>query len=369
MTRKLRLITGIVLFLFVTGHLINLAFGLVSIDALDALRPWFMAPWTTTAGMALLIASMLVHGLLGLLALYRRNTLRLTGLDAGQLLLGLVIPPLLISHVLGTAVGATMSSSQPSYASVLTFYWVIDPIAGLQQVLVLVATWIHGCMGLFVWMRIQPWWPRIAGFAYPLVVLIPVLALLGLVEAGKEVIALQDDPTFMTTVAAGLDPLANVFGQLLEIKRNVLIGYGLMVVAVLVGRAIRLRAHTGVVRLSYVDGPELQAEAGPTLLELSRMNDVPHAGLCGGRGRCGTCRVRVIAGQDALPQQSPIEMDTLTRIAAPPAVRLACQVAPLGGQALEVERLLPAYAEPRDLHVEGGSAVEPVEPLSAGRAT
>lgn len=365
MTRKLRLITGIVLFVFVTGHLINLSSGLASVELLDELRPWFMAPWTTTIGMVLLIVSMLVHGLLGLLALYHRNTLRMTGLDVGQLLLGLMIPPLLISHVLGTAVAATMSGSEPSYASVLTVYWVMDPVAGLQQVMVLVATWIHGCMGLFVWMRIQPWWQRIAGFAYPLVVLIPVAALLGLVEAGKEVIALQDDPAFAATVAAGINPVMSVFDQLLEIKRNVLIGYGLMVVAVLVGRAIRLRAHAGVVRLAYVDGPDVKAKAGPTILELSRMIDVPHASLCGGRGRCGTCRVRVVAGLDALPPALPIETATLARIGAPPAVRLACQVAPVGGQSLEVERLLPAYTEPGDLHTNIGPAVGLDEPRAA----
>ena len=131
----------------------------------------------------------------------------MTKLDAGQLLIGLAIPPLLISHLLGTAIGEEITGAQASYASVLTFFWVIAPISGLEQVLVLIVTWIHGCMGLFVWMRLQSWWSRIAGFAYPLVVLIPVLALLGMVEAGKEAIALQGDPAFMAKVAEGIDPL------------------------------------------------------------------------------------------------------------------------------------------------------------------
>jgi len=363
MTRKLRLVTGIVLFLFVTGHLINLAFGLISIELLDELKPVFLAPWHNPVGEPLLVMSMLVHGLLGLLALYHRNTLRMTKLDASQLLLGLAIPPLLISHLLGTAIGEEIAGAQASYASVLTFFWVIAPISGLEQVLVLIATWIHGCMGLFVWMRLQSWWPRIAGFAYPLVVLIPVLALLGMVEAGKEAIALQGDPAFMAKVADGIDPLRDKFTQLMAIERNVLIGYGSMILIVLVARAIRLRAHGGVVALAYVDGPEFQVKAGPTLLEMSRMNDVPHAGLCGGRGRCGTCRVRIKTGLDTLPPAAPIEAETLARIDAEPAVRLACQVAPVGGQPLTVERLLPAYTEPGDLHAE---KIPMAEPLTAG---
>ncbi|MEM9441343.1 MAG: 2Fe-2S iron-sulfur cluster-binding protein [Pseudomonadota bacterium] len=360
MTRKLRLVTGIVLFLFVTGHLINLAFGLISIELLDELKPVFLAPWHNPIGEPLLIFSMLVHGLLGLLALYHRNTLHMTKLDASQLLLGLAIPPLLISHLLGTAIGEEIAGAQASYASVLTFFWVVAPISGLEQVLVLIATWIHGCMGLFVWMRLQSWWPRIAGFAYPLVVLIPVLALLGMVEAGKEAIALQGDSAFMAKVAEGIDPLTNMAAELMAIERNVLIGYGTMILVVLVARAVRLRAQRGLVTLTYVDGPEVRVKAGPTLLEISRMNDVPHAGLCGGRGRCGTCRVRIKAGLDSLPQVASIEAATLEQIGAEPEVRLACQAAPVGGQSLEIERLLPAYTEPEDLHAKKASMPAPL---------
>jgi adenylate cyclase len=359
MIRKLRLVTGIVLFLFVTGHLVNLAFGLISIELLDGLKPVFLAPWHNPIGEPLLVLSMLVHGLLGLLALYHRSTLRMTKLDASQFLLGLAIPPLLISHLLGTAIGEEITGAQASYASVLTFFWVIAPVSGLEQVLVLIATWIHGCIGLFVWMRLQSWWARIAGFAYPLVVLIPVLALLGMVEAGKEAIALQGDPAFMAKVSEGIDPLRESAAQLMTIERNVLLGYGAMILIVLVARAIRLRAHQGRVTLAYVEGPEIQVEAGPTLLEISRMKDVPHAALCGGRGRCGTCRVRIKSGLDTLPPAAPIEAATLAQIGAEPEIRLACQVVPVGGQPLEVERLLPAYTEPEDLHAGDGSLTEP----------
>ena len=253
-----------------------------------------------------------------------------------------------------------IAGAQASYASVLTFFWVLSPVSGLEQVLVLIATWIHGCMGLFVWMRLQSWWPRIAGFAYPLVVLIPVLALLGMVEAGKEAIALQGDPAFMAKVAEGIDPLRDKFAQLMAIERNVLIGYGSMILLVLVARAIRLRAHQGMVTLSYVDGPEVQVEAGPTLLEISRMNDVPHAGLCGGRGRCGTCRVRIKSGADSLPPAAPIEAATLAQIGAEPGIRLACQLAPVSGQPIEIERLLPAYVEPGDLRARKAPTAEPL---------
>ncbi len=116
LTVKLRLITGIVLFVFVAGHLANLALGLVSLETLDTWRPVFAAPWTNPVGKPVLMGSMVVHALLSLLAVYRRNTLRLKQFDAIQLLLGLAILPLLLPHVLFAAFAPTLTGAYPSYA-------------------------------------------------------------------------------------------------------------------------------------------------------------------------------------------------------------------------------------------------------------
>jgi adenylate cyclase len=51
--------------------------------------------------------------------------------------------------------------------------------------------------------------------------------------------------------------------------------------------------------------------------------------MCGGRGRCSTCRIRVSAGLDALPPPNPAEANTLAAIGAAGDIRLACQVRPL----------------------------------------
>jgi len=67
---------------------------------------------------------------------------------------------------------------------------------------------------------------------------------------------------------------------------------------------------------------------GFTILEASRWAAIPHASVCGGRGRCSTCRVRIVEGSDALPPAGEAERRTLARIGHPVAVRLACQVRP-----------------------------------------
>ena len=82
---------------------------------------------------------------------------------------------------------------------------------------------------------------------------------------------------------------------------------------------------------------------GHSILEASRVGDIPHYSVCGGRGRCSTCRIRVIEGLDKLPPAGSVERMTLSRISAAPDVRLACQVRPT--EPLKVEPLLAAHPE------------------------
>jgi adenylate cyclase len=81
-----------------------------------------------------------------------------------------------------------------------------------------------------------------------------------------------------------------------------------------------------------------------TVLEASRAAAIPHASLCGGRGRCSTCRTRIGAGLETVPVPSADEARVLRRIGAPPNVRLACQLRPMAD--LEVFPLLPPAAGP-----------------------
>jgi len=92
-------------------------------------------------------------------------------------------------------------------------------------------------------------------------------------------------------------------------------------------RTVR-RATGAKVEITYRGGPVVRVPAGPTLLEISRMNDVPHTSVCGGRARCSTCRVGVESGLADLMPPTGAEAKTLASIMAPPHVRLACQIRP-----------------------------------------
>src|SRR5689334_2502046 len=70
--RPLRLTTGIILFTFATSHFIGHAFGVRSVDAMQAASVVFLKPWQTSLGASILYGAFFIHAGLGLRALYRR---------------------------------------------------------------------------------------------------------------------------------------------------------------------------------------------------------------------------------------------------------------------------------------------------------
>src|SRR5262245_12857050 len=102
LVRNLRLASGLVLMAFVFSHLGNLMIGMHSLAAMEAWRATLMGPWQSPIGQVLLIGAALVHVALGLYSIVRRRSLAMSRTDVVQLTLGLLTPPLLLSHVIAT---------------------------------------------------------------------------------------------------------------------------------------------------------------------------------------------------------------------------------------------------------------------------
>jgi adenylate cyclase len=328
--RQVRLWSGLVLFTYLTTHYLNHALGLISIDAMLAGRDWFVVLWRSRLGTLALYGAITVHLLLAYWSLYRRRTLRMPAWEAVQLTLGLSIPPLLVWHVVGTRLAHELAGTNDVYTLVVLSLWKLDPIAGLRQTVVLIVAWLHGCVGLHFWLRLRPWYQRHARLAYSAFLLLPVLAWLGFAEAGREVSRLAGDPAFVPGVLATAR-LPNPAQRLVmgRVSRGVFWGHLGAVALVLGARAARerVRRRQGV-RVSYPDARQVVVPLGFTVLEASRFAGIPHASVCGGRGRCSTCRVRVIRGAEHLPAATAEELRVLGRVGAPAWVRLACQVRP-----------------------------------------
>ena len=85
----------------------------------------------------------------------------------------------------------------------LWVYFVQSPWHGVLQMVTLVVAWGHAMIGLHFWLRVRPWYARVQPAALVVAVLVPVLALLGTIEAGRQVAALAADPAWS---ARGLCP-------------------------------------------------------------------------------------------------------------------------------------------------------------------
>jgi len=338
--RWLRLVTGLVLAVYIVLHLLNLAVGLLSIDAMEQFRRDVTKLWYNPVGGILLYFSFLTHFLLALWSLYRRSNLRLKAWEAMQLTFGLLILPLAAAHMLGTRLRAELFNLEVTYEQVIALYW-MQPWQGWRQVTVLVIVWLHMTIGLHYWLRIKRWYPAALPYLYPAAVLVPLLALFSLWRNG---IALEPDIASPAWVDETLGPLSPQVPQLQSIE---LWALGIMValmLATLLARQVRraIRNRYGSFRLSMESGRRLTVPVGYTMLEAIRGAGIPHASVCGGRGRCTTCRVRINAGLDMLHDPNDVERRALDRIEAPKNVRLACQTWPR--RDLSIVPLLPPTA-------------------------
>jgi len=194
-------------------------------------------------------------------------------------------------------------------------------------------------------------------------VLVPVLALLGMIEAGRQVAVLAADPGWTGRAFANMTlpspQTTRVLEQITDILTWVFVG---ALAAVLLARLVRRawQRRRGLVRIGYPDGRFVEVIPGTSVLEASRLAGIPHAHVCGGRGRCSTCRVRVRGEIHSIDPPGEDELRVLRRIGAQSNVRLACQLRPRG--TIEVVPLLPPFAHAADgrrrVDLAGGSERE-----------
>jgi adenylate cyclase len=347
---KIRLISGLTLFTYVGCHLTNHALGNLSVPAMEAGLLVQKFIWQGLIGTAALYLALTAHFFLGLWAVYRRRHYGWRRAEVAQLILGLSIPFLLAHHLVVTRVDYSQFGTVKGYSQELYSFWVAAPFWGVVQVTLLVVVWIHGCIGMYYWLRLKPIFPRIAPILFAAAVLLPVLALLGFFQGGRAVGAMAGLPAWRdANLGSSQIGTAGENGWLEWLSQRTLAALAVLIVLALTARAIRsLRERTlRSIRLFYPHGRVVRVPRGFSILEASLMARVPHASICGGRARCSTCRVRILGDVSELPAPSETEQSVLRRIHAGPSVRLACQLRPLADTA--VVPLLPATLSIADL--------------------
>ncbi len=349
MTGRIRLWSGYILFFYVVTHLLNHALGLISLRVLEIGRVWFVFVWHNPLGQTVLYGALITHFFLALWSLYRRRTLKLSRWEWAQWILGASIVPLGVMHVVGTRLAHELYDVQAGYPWVLGSMLVGGWTAILRQFSLPLIVWLHACIGLhFVW-RLRPWYREWLPVLYAFALIVPIAGIGGAGIALRDVADLAQRPNFLAELFARaqvptLDQIANLYAIADALQYGSL---GLLVVLLLARPARSLwERRAGVVHLSYGERRKTSHATGLTILEMSRIAGIPHASICGGRGRCSTCRVR-IGGEDRakLPPASAEEQKVLSRVGAPDTVRLACQLRPPPGR-YRVTPLLPASAGP-----------------------
>jgi adenylate cyclase len=344
--RRWRLGAAFVLLTYVVLHFLNHALGLVSLAAMEAGRWWFLWLWRSPVGTVALYGSLSVHGGLALWLLYQRRTLRMPAWEATQYGLGLAIPALLATHVVGTRVAWWRLGADDPYGRVILGFWVLTPNRGVWQTVALTVVWLHGCIGLHYWLRFRRGYQRVRLPLFGAALLLPVLALLGFVSAGREVADLARTPGWTNVLLTATHaPRPDQSRALAAITAHFLDAYLLLLIGVVLARGVRrLRERRRSIHVAYASGRSVTVPMGFTILDASRVAGIPHASVCGGRGRCSTCRVQITEGLDALPPPTPAERRVLARVGTAPDVRLACQTRPTRDVAVSL--LVPASVDP-----------------------
>jgi adenylate cyclase len=313
---RVHIASGLVLAFFIAGHFINHALGISSIELMEAGRAGFNILWRSIPGTALLYGALLTHFALALDALWRRGSFRMPVGEALKILFGLALPFLLAEHVVATRLEFSLTGHVRGYTEVLRSMWISNGTAAFYTAALVIA-WAHGCLGIWFWLRGKLWFQRVAPIFHMIAVIVPVLAILGF-YSGMHASATAA-PTQNTEAPL---PLATLY----RIIYSFYAAFLLVISGVILVKFIPQRHK---IRIRYAGGRTVSVNPGLSILEASRSAGIPHVSICGGRGRCSTCRVQILEGLEGQPAAETRELATLKSIGAGVDVRLACQLRPI----------------------------------------
>lgn len=356
--RRLRLVAGLVMLSYLSGHLVMHALGNISFAAMQWGTQFHDFIWKSRPGTIALYGAFGAHFALALWALYKRDSFRMGVGEWIRLLLGFTILPLLIHHYAAGRYVYSQFGAVRNYDVVLTVYFGFFPWWGWRQITVLLIAWTHACLGIHFWLRARSGYRRFAPVLLAGAVLLPIVSLLGIWQGAREVLALgQADPEWLKAVVQN-GHLKNpaVGGPSWNHEVWLYWLYAILVGLALTARFLRghLQFRRGRILIRYANGRAVKVPLGWAVLDASRFGGIPHAAICGGRGRCTTCRIRVLRGFESVPSPEPSEQAALERLHAGPTVRLACQLRPRGE--IVVLPLLPPGVDDDEARRRGASA-------------
>lgn len=184
--RRLQLGSGILLWLYISIHMVNHALGIWSIDIAERGLHLAIGLWQSLPGTIVLYGAAGLHFALAIRTIYGRRHWSLPPAEWLRLWAGLSLPMLLIRHVVGTRVATSFYGFEPNYERVIVSL-LTSGTQGLQIAL-LAPGWVHGSLGLWFHLRRRAFFRRARFVLLALLVMLPVLSAAGFVQMTRAIV-------------------------------------------------------------------------------------------------------------------------------------------------------------------------------------
>ena len=330
--RRSRTISGCILFFYVFTHLLNHSLGLISLDTMEHGRAIFLRFWRHDVLFYVLYGALSIHFLLGVYALARRRSFRMSRKEWIRNSCAVLIPFFLASHLSITLWGSRFLGLNDSYAFMIISTYIFDPFGYIILGLMLMLVWTHGSIGIIGLIEFREFYSKRRGLFQGLILGLPLIAYGGYIRASIELSeASQSNPITILELISNSNFTAEIGEKIVSLSDLLqFLVYPILLSLFVAFYFIRnlLEKRFNSIQVQYTDGTNINVSRGSSLLEASHKAGRYHESVCGGRGRCTTCRVRVTSSLGELPKPNKIEQSVINRLNFDQSLRLACQLRP-----------------------------------------
>jgi adenylate cyclase len=337
---RTRLYSGIILFFYAMTHLLNHSINVFSLEAATYVKEnYFRLVWKSQVGTILLYGSFLTHVPLGIMSIVTRKSFKISLREWLQIIFIILAVFVLVQHIASMYIFTRSFESELPYSALFSAMLLIPEELAASTVLFSLMTifiWVHGSIGMHTALKFKMKSYSKHFKKFMAVYLgVPTLGLFGFWAGLKEqslatAFNIQaGDTDFLMSVVFKAVPM-EAFPVAEKIEPLTLKYYPIFLIAV-VGLAVLNVIRTkyfGRVKITYPDGKIVNVPKGTSVLEASRSAGLPHKSVCGGRGRCTTCRIKVVSYEGQLPEAGVHEARALNRVGLDGSLRLACQLKP-----------------------------------------
>ena len=350
---KLKLWTGMFLMFYCVTHHMNHSLGIFGLTVVDYAREYFLLFWRNPVISFFLLFTLVIHIIFSLLRVIKMVSFKgFQSHEWFQLITGILTVPLLAIHITTTGIAHRFYGVEDTYT-----FWTspgLDYFEIFFFNFIMLFIWLHGYIGIKFWMKVNSNYQKYLRQADIFFLIIPLLSIVGQISIFRE----SDlkgffDTEYKEKILKYSNPENIDLNVLLENTIIYFVLPYLLSIMVLFGYRFyyfKIKRQNNSIKVSYPDGGVSNIFPGMNILDASLEAGIPHAHVCGGRGRCSTCRIRIDQDLTQLEPPRQNERRILRSIGAPENIRLACQAYPKID--LNVSPLLSADANFQESYLE-----------------